>query len=72
MKKTFSLTDLECAHCASKMEAAIQKIDGVESVTVNFMLQNMTLEANDAQFETILKQIVKTCKKIEPDCVINC
>ena len=29
MKKTFKLVDLDCANCAAKMEAAVQKIDGV-------------------------------------------
>ena len=27
MKKTYKLTDLDCANCAAKMENAIKKID---------------------------------------------
>ena len=34
MKKTYKLTDLDCANCAAKMETAIQKIDGVNDATV--------------------------------------
>ena len=34
MKKTFKMQDLDCAHCAAKMEAAIQKLDGVKSATI--------------------------------------
>lgn len=26
MKKTFKLVDLDCANCAAKMEAAVQKL----------------------------------------------
>ena len=43
MKKIFKLEDLDCANCAAKMEAAIAMVDGVESVSVNFFIQNLTL-----------------------------
>ncbi len=71
MKKTFKLTDLDCAHCAAKMEEAISKIDGVNSVSVNFMTQKMKLDAVDERFDEILDEAIAICKKIEPDCVIN-
>jgi hypothetical protein len=34
------------------------------------MTQKMTIEADDAQFDDIVKQAVKVCKKVEPDCEI--
>ena len=71
MRKTYKLIDLDCAHCAAKMEAAIQKIDGVSEASVSFLTQKLTVEADDSRFDDILKQIVKACKKVEPDCVIN-
>lgn len=70
MKKVFRLEDLDCANCAAKMERAIAKIDGVASATVSFMTQRLTVEADDARFDDIMKEIVKTCKKVEPDCWI--
>lgn len=70
MKKVFKLKDLDCANCAAKMEAAIAKLDGVESVTVNFMTQRLTLVAPDDRFEAILKDVQKTMNKVEPDCTI--
>ncbi|MCI8912256.1 MAG: heavy-metal-associated domain-containing protein [Clostridia bacterium] len=70
MKKTFKLQDLDCANCAAKMERGISKIDGVKQVNVNFLTQRMTIEADDDRFEEIMDQVVKTCKKVEPDCVI--
>lgn len=70
MKKTFRLEDLDCALCASKMEDAIKKIDGVSDATVSFMAQKMTVDADDARFDEIMKNIVKVCKKVEPDCRI--
>lgn len=70
MKKVFKLEDLDCANCAAKMERAICKIDGVSSANVSFMSQRLTIEAEDAKFEDIMKTVVKTCKKVEPDCRI--
>ncbi len=70
MKKTFRMMDLDCANCAAKMERAIQNIDGVTSATVSFMTQKLTLEADDARFDQIVKEAVKACKKVEPDCEI--
>ncbi len=70
MKKVFKLEELDCAHCAAKMQTAIAKIDGVKSVSINFLMQKMTLEADDAAFDEIVKKAQKAIKKIEPDCKI--
>ena len=70
MKKRFQLTDLDCANCARKMEDAIRKIDGVKEVSVNFMTQKMTLEAEDESFEAILDEACKVIAKVEPDCEV--
>lgn len=68
MKKSFVVEELECAHCAAKMEEAIAKLEGVNSVTVNFLAQKMILDADEAKFDEIVKQAAAICKKIEPDC----
>lgn len=70
MKKVFKLEDLDCANCAAKMERAIRKMDGVVSATVSFLSQKLTIEADDAKFDAIMKEVIKTCKRIEPDCRI--
>lgn len=70
MKKTFKLIDLDCANCAAKMENNIKKIDGVADATVSFMAQKMTVEADDNRFESIMDEVVKVCRKVEPDCEI--
>ena len=67
MRKVYKLKDLDCANCAAKMETAIKKIDGVQSATVNFLSQKLTVEADEAVFEDVLKKIAKAIKKIEPD-----
>ena len=70
MKKRFNLEDLDCANCAAKMEAAIKKIDGVHDASVNFLTQKMMVDADDACFDAIMDEVVKVCRKVEPDCVI--
>lgn len=70
MKKTYALDELDCANCGLKMEEAVRKIEGVKSVNISFMTQKITLEADDADFDRVLKEAVKACKKVEPDCRI--
>ena len=70
MKKKFKLDEVDCANCAAKMEDAIRKIDGVKEVSVNFMTQKMTLEAEDESFEAILVEACKVIAKVEPDCEV--
>ena len=70
MKKAFKLEDLDCANCAAKMERSIAKIDGVQSVNVSFIAQKITIEADDEKFDGIMEQVIKTCRKVEPDCKI--
>ena len=68
MKKTFKLEDLDCANCAAKMEAAINKLEGVQKATVSFMTQKMTIEAEDDRFDEVVQAAVKCISKVEPDC----
>lgn len=70
MKKKFKMQDLDCANCAAKMEEAIKKIEGVEDATVSFMMQKLTIEADEARMDEIMEQVVAVCKKVEPDCRI--
>ena len=53
-----------------KMEDAIKKIEGVEDAGVNFLTQKMFVVADEANFDKIMKEVVKVCKKVEPDCTI--
>ncbi len=59
--------EVDCANCAAKIEAAIQKLPGVQNANVNFMTQKLTLEADDAVFADALKAAVKAARRVEPD-----
>ncbi len=71
MKSKFKMKGLDCANCASELERAIQKIDGIESVTISFMTLKMELEYDEARKEEILQNVKKVIKKEEPDVTIE-
>lgn len=72
MKKVYNLEDLDCANCARKMEDAIKKVDGVKDCSVNFLTQKMTIDFEEtADVKQVMKNIVKVCKRVEPDCTIE-
>ncbi len=53
---------------AAKMEAAVAKLEGVESAVVNYMTQKMTLEfSQGADDQAVLKNVEKICKKVDVD-----
>ena len=70
MRKSFKLLDLDCAHCAAKMEDAINQLDGVSCATVNFLGQKLTIEGDDARFDQIVREAIAVCRRIEPDCEV--
>ena len=70
MKKTYKV-EVDCANCANLMEQAVQKLEGVQNATVNFMTQKMTVEfADGSEPSAVMQEALKACRKIEPDCEI--
>lgn len=70
MKKTYKI-EVDCANCANKMEVAAGKTEGVASASVNFMTQKMTVEfCEGADVASVMKAVLKNCKKVESDCEI--
>lgn len=63
---------MDCANCANLMEEATKKTAGVADATVNFMTQKMIVEFEDGQdAKAVMKDVLKACKKVEPDCEIE-
>lgn len=70
MKKTYQI-EVDCANCANLMEDATRKTPGVADATVNFMTQKMIVEFEDgADVKAVMKNVLKACQKVEPDCEI--
>lgn len=70
VRKVYKMEDLDCAHCAAKMEEGIRKLEGVTEVSVNFLAQKMMIEADEERLEDILKQAAKVVKRVDPNCRI--
>lgn len=70
MKKTYKI-EVDCAHCAAKMEEATAKTAGVVSATVNFMTQKLIVEFAEGQNPAeVMQQVSKNCRKVAHDCEI--
>lgn len=70
MKKTYAI-EVDCANCASKIEEAAARTEGVSSAVVSFMTQKMKVEFEDgADIDETMKHVLKNCKKVEDDCEI--
>ena len=70
MKKAFKLDEIDSANCARELQEGLAKLEGVNSVSVNFMTQKLTLEAADAEFEDVLQRVIDYAEEAEPDCEI--
>ncbi|MBQ6686817.1 MAG: heavy-metal-associated domain-containing protein [Firmicutes bacterium] len=70
MKKVFKMQDLDCAHCAAKMEDGINKLDGVNKATISFMTQKLTIDLDETRLDEIMKEAVKVVKNVDPECEI--
>jgi len=71
-KKKLTLEGLGCANCAQKIENRVNKLDGVAKADLNFTLQELNIEVNDAK---ALSEVVITVREIihdlEPDVVVK-
>ena len=69
MKKyRYDIKDLDCAHCAKKLENEFNNTEGITNCVVNFGTSKIILESSLDNPITTLKEIAS---KIEPDCVIE-
>ncbi len=71
MKRSYKIENLDCAHCAAKMEKAINKIKGVKHATVSFMLARLTIDADDENFENIIDEVDKAVSGVNITCRVK-
>ena len=70
MRKVYKVENVDCAHCAAKMEDAANKIAGVEKATLNFLTKKLIIEAQEENFDSIIDEVQKAIKKIDYECEI--
>lgn len=70
MKKSYKI-EVDCANCANKMEEAAKNTAGVKDASVNFMMLKMKVEFEEGPDpDSVMKEVLKNCKKVEDDCEI--
>ena len=70
MKRKYKIT-VDCANCAAKMENAVKKLEGVTDASISFLGQKLMIEAAEERFDSLMKEVVRTCKRVEPHCEIE-
>ena len=71
MKKTYQISDVDCIVCANALEQKLNTISGVTSAKINYFLQQLTLEADDTQYEDILKRVRRAVDHSIPGAVLK-
>ncbi len=69
MKKKYSISGIDCANCAAKLEAKMNELPEVDSVTLTFATGQLAVEAED--HETALEKLRELAEKMEPGTVIE-
>ncbi len=64
-RKIYLLENLGCAHCASKMEEQIGRLEGVEEATITFATRQLRVTAKDP--DRYLPEIRRICTSIESE-----
>ena len=67
MIKTYILEDLDCAHCAGKIEEEVGKLNGVTKSTCTLLTQKLVVEVDEENAKALTKEVMKIVKKFEPD-----
>lgn len=71
MKKTFILEDLDCAHCAQKIEDKVASFDGVSNCKVTFLTQKLVYDVEDDKAKEVEEKMRKFVKETEPDVTVK-
>ena len=71
MIKKYTIKNLDCGHCAEKVERKINELASVNNCEISFLTQKIKLDIDDDKFESTMIEIEKIVKKIEPDCEIT-
>ena len=71
MKKTFTVSNLDCITCANALETKLNTITGVRRATINYFLNQLTLEADDSDFDDILKRVKRAVDHSIPGAILS-
>lgn len=67
--KIFNIKNIDCAHCASKIEAAVAELEEVEEAVLVFATRKFRIKA--VHTDELFEKIQKICDDIEPGTLIS-
>lgn len=67
MEKSYQLKGLDCAHCAAKIETAVNRISGVEDANVDFVQTKMKIVCEESAVQNVENQAKQIISELEPD-----
>lgn len=70
--KELLLEGLDCANCASKIEAKVSSINAVDSASMNFVTKTLSIEVeNKDLLDEVLEETRKIINKLEPHVIVS-
>ena len=70
MNKTYTITGLECANCAAKIEHSLRTTDGVSEVHINLLTSVLKIKFDPRLSGKINKVVQQAINKYEPEAAI--
>lgn len=70
MRRAYDI-EVDCADCARKVEWAIQRVEGVNSVTVAFVDKRMYIDIDDDRFDEVMERVAEAARTAEEDFVFR-
>ena len=60
MKSDFNITGMTCSACSSRVQKSVEKLEGINSCSVNLLKNSMTVDADETLVsnEDIIKAVV--------------
>ena len=60
MTQKYNVTGMSCAACSARIEKVVGKLEGVHTVTVNLLMNNMTVDFDNNKLsdEQIIQSVV--------------
>lgn len=65
-KKLYQLQGVDCAVCASRIQAEVGKIDGIASSEIDILSKRLAVTVNQEHAESIDSSIVRTVERTDP------
>lgn len=67
VRKKYEVHNLDCAHCAAKIEHAVAQLQGVGSSNLDFVTRSFVVTVDEEHAPSLQQNIEKIIAKMEPD-----